>query len=75
MDREYRRIYKINLLYQMEKSLIFQHLCTETTWRNDNIFLMGRTMDGRSVCVEIHDINPHFCLKIEDPKMDINSFL
>ena len=44
------------------KKIVFQHLCTERKY--NDIFLIGRTLQGKSVSVKVTDARPHFCVKI-----------
>ena len=46
------------------KKIVFQHLCTER--KGNHIFLIGRTLQGKSVSVKITDAKPHFCVKIPE---------
>jgi DNA polymerase delta subunit 1 len=45
-------------------TITFQHLCTEESIAD--IFLIGRTLDDRSVAVKITDVRPHFCVKVPE---------
>lgn len=57
------------------KKIVFQHLCTERKY--NDIFLIGRTLQGKSVSVKVTDARPHFCVKIPEGKtaLDIKQIL
>ena len=48
------------------KLIQFQHLCTES--KGNCIYLIGRCLDGKSVCVKLTDAKPHFSVKIPPNK-------
>lgn len=51
----------------------FQHL--DTVQDRKDIFLIGRTIEGKSVAVKITDVRPHVCIEYEGERENVGSFI
>jgi len=46
------------------ETVTFQHLDTVNLHTSRDVLLFGRTLEGKSVCVQITDVRPHFCIQL-----------
>lgn len=54
-------------------SFVFQHIDTVNLFTSNDVFLFGRMLTGESVCVQLRNIRPHFCVLL-DVTIDVRTW-